>query len=66
MDYQKITTYLIKIVGKTYYQESRGELFKADVKKQDTYCLRCKLISQKAICADCGAKKVGFCKEIKA
>ena len=54
------------MVGKTYYQESRGELYKADVKKQDTYCLRCKLIPQKAICADCGAKKVGFCKEIKA
>ena len=49
MDCQKITTYLIKMVGKTYYQESRGELFKADVKeKQDTYCLRYKLIAQKS------------------
>ena len=29
-----------KIVGKMYYQESRGESFKAHVKKQHTYCLR--------------------------
>ena len=30
------------MVGKIYYQESRGKPFKAYVKKQDTYCLRCK------------------------
>ena len=52
------------MVGKIYYQESRGEPFKG-------YCLRCKkridnksitakqvvnkLMSQKSVCADCGA-----------
>ena len=30
------------MVGKINYSESRGEPFKANVKKQDTYCLRCK------------------------
>ena len=30
------------MVGKIYYQESRGKPFKVYVKKQDTYCLRCK------------------------
>ena len=30
------------MVGKIYYQESREKSFKAYVKKQDTYCLRCK------------------------
>ena len=34
--------YLINIVGKIYYQESRGKPFKTYVKKQDTYYLRCK------------------------
>ena len=38
---QKNATYLIKMVGKIYYEESRGECFNAYVKKQDTYCLRC-------------------------
>ena len=44
MDCQKSTTYLIKIKlgGKIYYQESRGEPCKAYAKKQGTYCLRCK------------------------
>ena len=74
----KNTAYLIKMVCKIYYQESRGEPFKVYVKKQDTYCLRCKtrtdnksiiakqvvnkLIAQKSICADCGAKKSVFVK----
>ena len=30
------------MVGKIYYHKSRGEPFKAYVKKQDTGCLRCK------------------------
>ena len=30
------------MVGKIYYQESRGKPFKAYVKKQDTYCSTCK------------------------
>ena len=30
------------MVGKIYYQESREKPFKAHVKKQDTYYLRCK------------------------
>ena len=61
-----------------YYQESRGDSFKEYVKKQGTYCLKCKkkkkkrtdnksitakaavnkLVSQKLICANCGAKKL--------
>ena len=69
------------MVGKIYYQESRGEPFKAYVKKQYIYCLRCKkrtdkksitakqvvnkLISQKSVCANCGAKKSVFIKEYK-
>ena len=55
--------------------------FEAYVKKQDTYCLRCKkrtdnnsiiaklvvnrLITQKSICPDCGAIKSVFGKEYK-
>ena len=35
MDRQKNTTYLIKVIGKIYFQESKGEPFKAYVKKQD-------------------------------
>ena len=35
MDCQKKTTYLIKMVGKIYFQESKGEPFKAYVKKQN-------------------------------
>ena len=42
IDCQKNTTYLIKMVGKIYCQESRGKPFKTYVKKQDTYCLGCK------------------------
>ena len=43
------------MVGKIYYQESRGKPFKAYVKKQDTYSLRCntrtdnKLITAKQV-----------------
>ena len=73
--------YLINIVGKIYYQESRGKPFKAYVKKQDTYYLRCKtrtdnklsatkqvvnkLIAQKSGCVDCDSKKSVFEKEYK-
>ena len=62
------------MVSKIYYQESRGEPFKE-------YCLRCKkridnksitakqvvnkLMSQKSICADCGAKTSVCVKEYK-
>ena len=69
------------MLGKIYYQESRGEPFKAYVKKQYIYCLRCKkrtdkksitakqvvnkLISQKSVCANCGAKNLVFVKECK-
>ena len=35
MDCQKNTAYLIKMVGKLYFQESREEPFKAYAKKQD-------------------------------
>ena len=43
MNCQKNTTYLIiKMVGKIHYQESPRKPFKVYVKKQDTYCLRCK------------------------
>ena len=35
MDCQKNTTNLIKMVGKIYFQESKGGPFKAYVKKQD-------------------------------
>ena len=35
MDCQKNTTCHIKIVGKIYFQESKGEPFKAYVKKQN-------------------------------
>ena len=35
MDCQKNTTYLMKMNGKIYFQESKGESFKAYVKKQD-------------------------------
>ena len=75
---KKNTTYLIKLVGKICYQESRGTAFKAYVKKQDTHCLTCrkrtdnklitpkqvvnKLNAQKSICADCGSKKSVFVK----
>ena len=64
------------MVGKMCYQESRGKLLKAYVKKQDTYCLRCKkrtdnklitakqvvnrIIAQKSRCVDC--KKSVFVK----
>ena len=42
------TTYLIKMFVKIHYQESRGQPFKAYVKKkQDTYCLRCKKSTDK-------------------
>ena len=67
--------------GKIYYQESGGEPFKAYVKMQDTYFLRRKkitgnksitakqvvnkLISQKSVCANCGAKNLVFVKECK-
>ena len=43
------------MVRKIYYQESRGKPFKAYVKKQDSYCLRCntrtdnKLITAKQV-----------------
>ena len=73
--------YLINIVGKIYYQESRGKPFKTYVKKQDTYYLRCKtrtdnkliatkqvvnkLIAQKSGCVDCDSKKSVFEKEYK-
>ena len=73
--------YLINIVGKIYYQESRGKPFKAYVKKQDTYYLRCKtrtdnkliatkqvvnkLIAQKSGCVGCDSKKSVFEKEYK-
>ena len=73
--------YLINIVGKIYYQESRGKPFKAYVKKQDTYYLRCKtrtdnkliatkqvvnkLIAQKSGCVDCDSKKSVSEKEYK-
>ena len=73
MDCQKNTTYLIKMFGKIYYQESCGKPFKVYVKKQDTYCLRCKtridnklitakqvvnkLIAQKSRCVDRDSKK---------
>ena len=30
------------MVGRIYYQESRGKPFKSYVKKQGTYCLTCK------------------------
>ena len=33
---------ITKMVGKIYYQESRGAPFKAYVKKQVTYWLKCK------------------------
>ena len=75
------TTYLTKMVGKICCQESRGEPFKGYVKKQNTYCLRCKRrtdnksmtakqvvnksIAPKSVCADCGAKKSVFVKEYK-
>ena len=78
---EKTTTYLIKMVGKIYYQESRGKPFKAYVKKQDKYCLRCKQrtdnklitakqvvnkwIAQKSTCIDCDSKKLDFLKEYK-
>ena len=67
--------------GKIYYLESGGEPFKAYVKKQDTYFLRRKkitdnksitakqvvnkLISQKSVCANCDAKNLVFVKECK-
>ena len=35
MDCQKNTTYLIKMVGKIYFHESKGEPFTAYAKKQD-------------------------------
>ena len=35
MDCQKNTAYLMKMIGKIYFQESMGEPFKAYVKKQD-------------------------------
>ena len=35
MDCQKNTTYLIKMIGKNYFQESKEEPFKVYVKKQD-------------------------------
>ena len=49
MDCQKKnTTYLIKMFVKIHHQESRGQPFKAYVKKkQDTYCLRCKKSTDK-------------------
>ena len=81
MDYQKNTKYLIKVVSKIYYQEPRGNSFKAYVKKQDTYCLRCKirtenklvtakklvnkLIAQKSRFVDCDSEKLVFVKEYK-
>ena len=35
MDCQKNTTYFIKMVGKIYFEESKGAHFKVYVKKQD-------------------------------
>ena len=59
--------------GKIYYQQSCGKPFKVYVKKQDTYCLRCKtrignklitakqvvnkLIAQKSRCVDRDSKE---------
>ena len=70
------------MVGKIYYQESRGAPFKAYVQRQVTYWLKCKkrtdnksiiakpvvikLMSQSSGCADCGAKKSIFVKEYKS
>ena len=42
MGCQNNTIYLIKMVGDIYYEESRGTPFQTYVKKQDTYCLKCK------------------------
>ena len=69
------------MVGKTYYQESKGEHFKVYLKKQGTHCLKCKkrkdnksitakpvvnkLMSQKSVCADCGVEKSVLEKECK-
>ena len=69
------------MVGKIHYQESPRKPFKVYVKKQDTYCLRCKtrtdnklitakqvvnkLITQKSRCVDCDSKKSVFVKECK-
>ena len=69
------------MVGKTYYQESRGEHFKVYHKKQGTYCLKCKkrtdnksitaklvvkkLMLQKSVCADCGVEMSILVKECK-
>ena len=69
------------MAGKICYQRSWGTSFKTYIKKQDTYCLRCKkrtdnksitpkqivykLIAQKSICVDCSSKKSVFVKEWK-
>ena len=69
------------MVGKTYYQESKGEHFKVYLKKQGTYCLKYKkrkdnksiaakpvvnkLMSQKSVRADCGVEKSVLEKECK-
>ena len=67
------------MIGKIYYKEPQGS-FKAYIKKQNTYCLKCKtptnqsppkqvvhkLIAQKSTCAVCGSKKSIFVKEYKS
>ena len=66
------------MVGKVYYKELQGS-FKAYIKKQNTYCLKCKkptnnksntskqvinkLIAQKSTCAVFGSKKSAFERE---
>ena len=70
------------MVGKIYYQESREKPFKAYVKKQDTYYLRCKLgtdnkvitakqvvnklIAQKSWYVDCNSIKSVLLKKYKS
>ena len=70
------------VIGKIYYKESSQAPFKVYIKRQDTYCLRCKrrtdnksvmpkkivnkLIAQKSICVNCGSKKSVSVKECKS